>query len=211
MLNPSPTNDPLRLASAAPVHPQEFDRLVSVCGLAICDRGFDPILDGIARLATETCGASLGVVTLIRESDQIYLGRDGVDGHGTDRDEAICAHTILSDSPFVVEDLLTDPRFAELPIATQAPYVRFYAGAPIRDRGGLPLGSVCVLDTKPQSLDSRRLLKLERLATITGVVLETRRFAVDLLGRSPKDGAVDEVLADLDRVLEPLLDMPKGL
>ncbi len=212
MFNASPKKEVPRprLASAAPVHPQEFDRLVSVCGLAVCDRGFDPTLDGIAQQAADLCGLDFGLVTLIREEDQIFLGRAGIDGHSTVRDEAICAHTILADETFVVEDIQSDPRFAGLPIATQPPFVRCYAGAPIRDRNGLPLGSLCTLGLEPCVPDSRRLFALARLAAMAGVVLETRRFAVELLGPLPRPGATDAALTRLDRILAPLLDGSNG-
>lgn len=199
-----------RPASAAPPHPREFDRIVSVCGLGVCDRGVDPTLDRIAQQAADLCGVPFGLVTLVREEDQIYLGRAGIDGYGTSRDEAICAHTILADDMFVVEDIQADTRFAGLPVATQPPYIRCYAGVPIRDRNELPLGSLCVLGTEPCAPDSRRLFALARLASMVGVVLETRRFAVDLLGPIPKPGATDAALIRLDRILSPLLDPSNG-
>lgn len=199
-----------RLPSAAPLHSQEFDRLLSVCGLAVCDRGFDPTLDGIARQAAELCGVRYGLVSLVREDDQLFLGRAGMEGQGTPRDEAICAHTILEDRVFVVDDLLADSRFAELPIATRAPYIRRYVGVPIRDRSGLPLGSLCALGTEPGTPDSRRLFALERLAVTAGVVLETRRYVVEMLGPTAKPGAGDAALARLDRIFAPLLEGNAG-
>ena len=195
-----------RPASAAPTHSREFERLASVCGLAVCDRGVDPTLDALARQAAELFGVPYGLIGLVRERDQIPLGRFGLDAHATDRDETICAHTILADEAFVVEDLLADPRFAGLPVATNPPYFRFYAGASVRDRTGLPLGSLCVLGTSPCVPESRKLFALMRLATTAGVVLETRRLAIDLLGPAPRPGATDTALTRLDRVLAPLFE-----
>ncbi len=200
-----------RPASAAPAHPEEFDRLASVCGLTVFEQGFDPTLDEVARQAAALCSAPYGLVTLVREHEQVFLGRAGIDGRLTPRDEAICAHTILQDETFVVDDLLLDARFAGLPIATRPPFVRFYAGAPIRDRRGLPLGSLCVLDTKPHALESRRLLTLMRLAALAGVVLETRRLVVEMLGPRPHASQIDAALARLDGVLAPLPSAFNGL
>lgn len=203
--NPAEDASP-RLPSAALPHPREFERLASICDLALCDRAVDPILDGIARRAADLCGAPFGLVTLVRERDQIFIGNSGIDGSSTDRDEAICAHTILEDEPLVVEDIQADPRFSELPITRQAPYLRFYAGAPIFDRSGLPLGSVCVLDTQPRELDSRRLFTLPRMAAMVAAVLEARRLAVDLLEARPHSGSVDAAFVRLDRILAPLIE-----
>jgi GAF domain-containing protein len=110
----------------------------------------------------------------------------------------------------VVEDLQADPRFSQLGVTTSAPYIRFYAGAPVIDANGLPLGSVCVLDTKPNSLDFRGLMTLSRFAAMAGAVLATRRLAVDLLETMPSPSANETAMLRLDRILIPLFEKLGG-
>ncbi len=187
-----------------PLHPQEQDRLATVCGPCEPGGASDPTLDAIAETAARLFATPMGLVTSLWEEDQWISGRVGTDLEHTRRDESFCAQTILSDVPLVVEDARTDPRFAHLKTVTGEPYVRFYAGAPIVDAEGLPLGAVCVLDTKPGEASSLSLAGLERLAAKVGVILETRRLVRELLGSGTSGDAGGRTLARLERILKPL-------
>ena len=92
--------------------------------------------------------------------------RIGLGPQETPREWAFCSHAILQDAPFMVEDASTDERFRENPLVLAEPHIRFYAGVPLRDRSGLPMGTLCVIDREPRRLRSSELQALCDLADI---------------------------------------------
>lgn len=95
----------------------------------------------------------------------------------TTREVAICNYTVLSNKVFIVPDLTADERFASNPLVTEAPFFRFYAGAPIIIRDGnttYRLGSLCVIDIKPHfDFDDK---KAEQLAQFAEIVADALRL-----------------------------------
>jgi GAF domain-containing protein len=132
-------------------------------------------LDRIARLAATFNGAPIGLVTLIGRDTQQFIGKFGLDGvDGTSRDASFCGHTILGQDTLVVDDTTRDARFADNPLVTGNPGIRYYAGAPIiSPRTGHALGAVCVIDTvaHDDTSESERAL-LTDLANMAGALLE---------------------------------------
>lgn len=162
----------------APPHPQEEERLAELLGLAILDSLPEESYDQFARLASQVCDAPIALVSLVDAQRQWFKARVGLDVCQTGRDEAFCAHAILPPQEMlVVPDTLADARFRDNPLVTGAPHVRFYAGAPIVLASGLPVGTLCVLDTRPRQLWPWQLQTLALLAKRTARLLEKRRDA----------------------------------
>jgi PAS domain S-box-containing protein len=107
-------------------------------------------LDDVSDFAARLCEAPVALVTLIEEEEQHFLARVGTEIEGTPRDISFCAHAIGGSDLMEVRDASADPRFADNPLVTGETHVRFYAGAPLIAREGVPLGGVCVLDTEPR-------------------------------------------------------------
>ncbi len=78
---------------------------------------------------------------------------------------------------FVVEDASQDPRFADNPLVTGAPHIRFYAGHPLEVGNGLKLGTLCIIDSKPRVLSSRDQALLADLASMVESELRAVQMA----------------------------------
>lgn len=101
-------------------------------------------------------------------------------GSGTSRDVSFYAHAILGESTMIVEDAHADERFAQNPLVLSEPNIRFYAGAPFVDRDGFGLGSLCVIDRVPRTLDDRQQEALEALARQVLAHFELTRVSSEL-------------------------------
>ncbi|MCB2076412.1 MAG: PAS domain-containing protein [Novosphingobium sp.] len=112
-------------------------------------------LDRLASLAARLCGAPAALVSLVEKDRQVFVGRSGTELTETPRSQSFCAHAMLGDDCLVVPDATKDPRFADNPLVTGPPYIRFYAGQPLQSFDGAPLGSFCIIDTKPREGLSR--------------------------------------------------------
>ncbi len=144
---------------------------------AVLDTPPSPHLDALTQLAAERFQAKIAILSLVDRERQWFKSRVGLDACETGRDVAFCAYTVLQDTPFVVLDAKLDPRFSANPLVTGAPFIRFYAGAPVIVEGA-SIGSFCVIDDQPRaafSADDQRTL--EAFADIASRHIEAIQFA----------------------------------
>jgi hypothetical protein len=119
-------------------------------------------------------------VTLVDENRQWFKSKVGLEGSETPREQSFCSHAVYSGRTLVIENALEDARFAENPSVISDPHIRFYAGAPLVDRDGFALGSLCVIDRKPRKLKMEQLAALEVLARQVTRMCEFRRSSAEL-------------------------------
>jgi PAS domain S-box-containing protein len=131
---------------------------------------FDRITDWISRVL----GVPIALVSLVDADRQWFKSRVGLEATQTPRSLSFCGHVVADGATLVVEDATSDERFADNPLVLDAPHVRFYAGAPLRTREGLVLGTLCAIDTKSRSLSAADLELLEILADQVTAHLEAR-------------------------------------
>lgn len=163
----------------------EDDRLAHLSGMRILDTAPEAVYDDLVRIAAMVCQAPVALVSLVDETRQWFKARIGFGQAETPRQASICAHAIQMDAALVIPDLTSDPRTRDNPFVTQEKGLRFYAGAVIRTSTGLPLGSLCVLDTKvrPDGLSDEQLDILCALARQVAGHIENRRIREEVAAR----------------------------
>jgi predicted PurR-regulated permease PerM len=124
--------------------------------------------DQVAQKLAAACEVPIALVSLIDESAQRWQGAAGLPEHleasrQDKRETSICGYVVAGAAPLVVEDTMRDPRFAGNPFL-QEHGIRFYAGAPLRTASGHVIGSLCIMDRKPRTLNSRDLKLLQVIA-----------------------------------------------
>ena len=107
-------------------------------------------LNRIVAFAAALCDVPTSLVSVVETRRQTFIARTGLDADETPRETSFCAHAMVEHDVMVVPDAAADPRFADNPLVTGDPYIRFYAGAPLVTSAGVPLGSLCVIDTSPR-------------------------------------------------------------
>ena len=101
------------------------------------------------------------------DHDRIWFkSHHGVDIGHVDREPALCASAILQNEPLIIQDARTDSRALSNPLVAGELGLRFYAGIPLRTREGYNLGTLCIIDRQPRTLNNQDLRTLEDLAAI---------------------------------------------
>jgi len=163
-----------------PVPADEADRLCALKEFDILDTLPEQAFDDLTLLAAHICGTPVALVTLVDEDRQWFKSRVGFELEETPRYQSFCAHAILQPEVFVVEDALNDERFANNPLVTLDPRIRFYAGAPLVTQGGASLGTICVIDREPRGLTPQQVAALRALSRQVMAQLELRRSGLEL-------------------------------
>lgn len=122
--------------------------------------------DRITRLAARLFEVPVALVSLVDKDRQWFKSCYGLGVREIARDISFCGHAILSADTFIVENALNDHRFADNPLVTGEPSIRFYAGAPLKDRSGNRLGTLCLIDRQPRGFSEADKRNLRDLADI---------------------------------------------
>jgi tRNA A-37 threonylcarbamoyl transferase component Bud32 len=169
----------------APIPSDEDTRLELLKACKIMYTPAEEAFDDVARLAADLCGTEIALITLVDSDYQWFKARVGIEQTGTPRDLSFCGHCIMGSHALVVEDTHADPRFADNPLVTGDPYLRFYAGVPLEVAPGSAVGALSVAGRTPRTLSARRLDALGRLARQISRELRLRRDLA--LAAAPED------------------------
>jgi diguanylate cyclase (GGDEF)-like protein/PAS domain S-box-containing protein len=150
-------------------------RLALLKQLMVLDSESEPLFNEITKLASQICGTPIALISLIDENRQWFKANIGLENATeTHRDLAFCAHAILENNLFEINDATQDNRFQNNPLVTSDPNIRFYAGMPLTMANGLNIGTLCVIDREPRSLSQEQKNMLAGLAEITCKALLSR-------------------------------------
>jgi PAS domain S-box-containing protein len=189
-----------------PLPPHEADRLAALRSLEILDTASEESFDELTALAASICQTPVALVSLVDEDRQWFKSRVGWTATATPRDVSFCAHTILQHDLLIVPDASADDRFANSPLVTSDPAIRFYAGAPLVTPEGHALGSLCVIDRRPRQLTAEQAQALRILSRQVMVLVQTRRYLAEL-GRMTRERLqAEQALAQERYLLHALMD-----
>ncbi|MDX5373986.1 MAG: sensor domain-containing diguanylate cyclase [Pseudomonadaceae bacterium] len=158
----------------APLPADEDLRQLALDDLELLDTPAELYLDTLVRLTREVFQVQTVLVSLVDRDRQWFKARIGLDLAETSRDVSFCAHAVAARSPLVVENALNDPRFADNPVVTGPPFLRFYAGQPLYSRGGQPIGTLCLIHPEPRGFSQAERLRLHDLSILVEGYLHLR-------------------------------------
>lgn len=171
----------------------EEERLAELYKYEILDTNPEEDFDQLVELASAICEVPISLVSLIDRDRQWFKAKKGLDLDETSRDVAFCAHAILQDEVFIVENALDDIRFFDNPYVVNDG-IRFYAGMPIKTRNGKNLGTLCVIDREPKTLSPSQKRALEILG----------RQVINLMDLRLTNNRQKELITLLDKQKEEL-------
>lgn len=163
-----------------PLPANEAARLRALASTQLLGTPEQEIFDNIARLASTIARTPVALITLVDDDRQWFLSHIGLAQRETSRSVAFCAHAIARDEMMIVEDAAADPRFRDNPLVAGEPHIRFYAGVPLVLPSGEALGTLCVIDRQPRSLDATTREALTTLARSALGEIELRRRIIRL-------------------------------
>jgi GAF domain-containing protein len=197
-----------------PVPANEVARLRTLRACKILDTKPEEHFDELTRLAALICGVPISLISLIDADRQWFKSRFGLDLQETPRAQAFCTHAIMQPEMFVVPDASKDERFAQNPLVTGDPHIRFYAGAPLAARDGHLLGTLCVIDREPHTLTEAQKEALKIVGRLVIANIELRSDLQDLrdaLAREGDEGAPVASAANLDEIISRLQGVASDL
>jgi diguanylate cyclase (GGDEF)-like protein/PAS domain S-box-containing protein len=142
----------------------EQERVKALHTLGVLDTPAEHRFDRFTRIAAAAFGVPIALVSLVDSERQWFKSRVGLELCETPRSLAFCSHAIALDEMLVVEDTHLDERFAGHGLVLNEPFIRFYAGQPVYSLDGQPLGTLCVIDTRPRGFGDGERLMLRDLA-----------------------------------------------
>ncbi|MCL5126884.1 MULTISPECIES: ATP-binding protein [unclassified Algibacter] len=175
----------------------EAERLKNLESYNILDTLPEIDYDNITAIAAEICGTPIALISLLDNKRQWFKSHHGIDTTETPKEQSFCAHAINNtDGVFIVPDTREDFRFHDNPLVTGDSNAIFYAGAQLTSKNGLPLGTLCVMDHKPNVLNEGQIKSLSALSNQVMNLLELRKNKF-LLEKTLKD--LEEKNHELER------------
>ncbi len=153
--------------------------------LGILESEPEPSFDGLTQAVRLLTGCPIALVSLLDVDRQWFKSKQGLQVSETPIASSFCVHAAQQDGLFEIEDTWADHRFANNPLVTGEPHIRFYAGQPLR-LDGVPIGTLCVIDTQPRRLSvevRQALAGLARAAEALIAAQQAARLRSDVVSR----------------------------
>lgn len=180
-----------------PLPENEIERVAKLRDYHILDSLPEVAYERIVHLASTNFNVPVALISLIEDERQWFKAKIGIQEQEASREISFCAHTICQDNLYIVEDAANDEKFSQNPFVTGDAHIRFYAGAPLRAPGGLNIGTLAIIDTKPRKFSIEEAKSLWCLAEMVMDALEMRSL-IDHAERSER------------RLIDAMESLPNG-
>ncbi len=188
----------------APIPPDEEKRLESLSALQIMDTPPEERFDRITRLALTLFKVPISTVTLVDSHREWFKSCQGLLNREGKRAISFCGHAMLADDTFIIPDAKKDSKFAGNPMVTGKPYIRFYAGVPLRAADGRRIGAFCIKDYKPRYLNKEEELLLKSFSAWAEQEINIHELSRALKAKIKAEAKVNE-LNNVLRLLNKIL------
>jgi len=121
----------------------------------------EQVLKKFVLLASQVLDIPAGFVSVLDEEKQYIKASHRFALEASSREDSICRYVVESEAALVIPDTSLDARFVSHPFVLGSPYIRFYAGVPLKTSAGTAIGTLCVTDTEPH------VFSMERVTTLT--------------------------------------------
>jgi hypothetical protein len=151
---------------------RERERLNTVSRYLNLNISKEKELQQIVELAAAICGSPIAMITFIDSETQYIKFSIGTDIREVPLPDTFCQHAIVQKELLVISDATTDDRVMNNLFVTGDPGLRFYAGSPLTTHDDQNLGTLCVYDLEPKTLNAVQEKMLHRLARQVTRLLE---------------------------------------
>ncbi|WP_045857242.1 sensor domain-containing phosphodiesterase [Raoultella terrigena] len=142
----------------------ESKRLAAIDLLKNPDKGRDDALKKYTHLICQLLNMPMGFVSVLDDEKQYIKSAQNVAVTETSLSEAFCVQTLKQSKTSICHDTHQHPTFRDYHAVKEAPFIRFYAGCPLKTQDGVPVGTLCILDTQPRELSDEQLDLFEKMA-----------------------------------------------
>ncbi len=164
----------------APTLPSgEAARIATLRDPSILDTDPEEKFDALTVHACSQFDVAIALVSLVDVNRHWFKSRCGLNADETGRDISFCGHAIPGDDLIVIDNTVKDERFADNPLATGAPHIRFYAGCPLKMANASNIGTFRLIDRRPRTLDAWEAQHLRDLAWVTALQIQ----GIDAIGK----------------------------
>jgi two-component sensor histidine kinase len=173
-----------RMHAAEIIPPNEAKRIAAVRRYDILDTPPDGAFDRVTALAARRFGVPIAIISIVDEDRIWFKSHHGLPVEQIDREPGLCASAILGNDPLLLADASIDPRSLANPLVAGDFGLRFYAGVPLTTSDGYNLGTLCVIDKEPRTIDDKQIEDLKDLAAVVMDQIEMQLSARRAIGQA---------------------------
>ena len=195
--------------SNAPLHKFENERIDYLNSFKIEEYSATEDLDQLLDIACKLLDIPKGLISIVEKDVVDFKSQFGFNLPASPRNLSFCSYAIASDEDlFYIEDASKHDYFKHHPYVKAAEPVIFYAGVPIRDEKNLPLGTICVIDSKPRTLSDEKKESLMMISKMVMRHMQLRREKLQLEKKQTILKEKNKLLKNFAHVVSHDMKMP---